>query len=67
MIGSDYFQTLGIPLLEGRYFPPELKADSPPVVIINETMARHFWPQRERASASASATARRTTPSSGGR
>jgi predicted permease len=45
MIGSDYFQTLGIPLLEGRYFPADLKADSPPVAIINETMARHFWPK----------------------
>jgi putative ABC transport system permease protein len=44
MVGSDYFQTLGIPLLEGRYFPAELKADSPPVVIVNETLARHFWP-----------------------
>jgi len=44
MVGADYFQALGIPLLEGRYFPPELKADNPPLVIINETMARHFWP-----------------------
>jgi len=44
MVGSDYFQTLGIPLLEGRFFPAELKADSPPQAIIGETMARHFWP-----------------------
>ena len=44
MVGSDYFQTLGIPLVEGRFLPAELKADSPPLVIINETMARHFWP-----------------------
>lgn len=44
MIASDYFATLGIPLLEGRLFPSELKTDNPPVVIINETMARHFWP-----------------------
>ena len=45
MVGSDYFQALGIPLREGRYFPAELKADSPPLAIINETMARHFWPK----------------------
>lgn len=44
LIASDYFQTLGVPLLEGRLFPPNLKTDSPPLVIINETMARHFWP-----------------------
>jgi putative ABC transport system permease protein len=44
MITTDFFATLGIPLREGRLFPAELKADSPLVVIINETMARHFWP-----------------------
>ena len=44
LIASDYFATLGIPLLDGRLFPPELKAGDAPVVIINETMARHFWP-----------------------
>ena len=44
MIASDFFATLGIPLLDGKLFPPELKADSPPVIIVNDTMARHFWP-----------------------
>ena len=44
MVISDYFQTLGIPLLEGRLFPADLKTENPPVVIINETMAKHFWP-----------------------
>jgi predicted permease len=44
MVTSDFFDSLGIPLLEGRLFPTELKADSPPLVIINQTMARHFWP-----------------------
>jgi predicted permease len=46
MVTSEYFATLGIPLREGRMFPPDLRADAPPVVIINETMARHFWPNR---------------------
>lgn len=44
MVSSGYFATLGIPLLEGRDFPPDMKADSPPYVVINQTMARHFWP-----------------------
>ena len=44
MVTTDFFAALGIPLLEGRLFPSELKADSPPLVIINETMARRFWP-----------------------
>ena len=45
MVTADFFAALGIPLIEGRLFPPELKADSPPLVIINETMARRFWPR----------------------
>jgi predicted permease len=44
MITRDYFATLGIPLREGRLFADDIKAESPPVVIINETMAKHFWP-----------------------
>jgi putative ABC transport system permease protein len=46
MVTSEYFATLGIPLIEGRVFPADLKADSAPVVVINETMARRFWPGR---------------------
>jgi putative ABC transport system permease protein len=46
MISSDFFATLGIPLLEGSVFAPDLKSDSAPVVLINETMARHFWPSK---------------------
>ncbi len=44
MVTSDYFATLGVRLLAGRLFPEEVKPDSPDVVIINEAMARHFWP-----------------------
>lgn len=44
MVTPEYFATLGIPLLEGRLFADDLKGDSPPVALINETMARRFWP-----------------------
>ncbi len=41
VIGSDYFRTMQIPLLAGRIF----RAREPqPAVIINQTMARGFWP-----------------------
>lgn len=43
-ISSDYFTTLRIPLVQGAFFPADLKADSPSVAIINETFARRFWP-----------------------
>jgi len=46
LIASDYFATLGIPFIEGHGFSPELKGDSPPVIVIGETMAHHFWPNK---------------------
>jgi putative ABC transport system permease protein len=41
---SRYFETLGIPVLEGRPFGREDTATSHPVVLVNQTMAKHFWP-----------------------
>ena len=43
----DYFSLLGIPLLAGRSFLPSDAAGAPPVVIVNDRMARHFWPNEE--------------------
>jgi putative ABC transport system permease protein len=43
---GDYFRALGIPLLEGRYFTMEDRADAPLVVIVNQSMARHSWPDQ---------------------
>jgi predicted permease len=40
----NYFETLRIPLLEGRYFNDRDTADSTPVAVIDEKMARRFWP-----------------------
>ena len=43
-ITPDYFQTLQIPLKNGRVFSEHDTGDSTKVVIINETMARQLWP-----------------------
>jgi putative ABC transport system permease protein len=39
-----YFETMKVPVLRGREFQAGDTADSTPVVIINDTMARQFWP-----------------------
>jgi predicted permease len=43
-VTSDYFETLGARLQQGRTFNAADVADHPLVVIINETTARTFWP-----------------------
>ncbi|MGB6821822.1 MAG: ABC transporter permease, partial [Candidatus Acidiferrales bacterium] len=40
----SYFSTMRTPLLEGRDFDGRDTATSPPVAVVNETMARHFFP-----------------------
>ncbi|HEY6333672.1 MAG TPA: ABC transporter permease [Blastocatellia bacterium] len=39
-----YFESLQVPLLEGRLFTPFDNVDGPRVVIIDENFARTFWP-----------------------
>ncbi|HEX6716130.1 MAG TPA: FtsX-like permease family protein, partial [Pyrinomonadaceae bacterium] len=43
-ITPDYFQTIGIPLRQGRFFDDHDRDNSVPVVIISEAMARRFFP-----------------------
>ena len=40
----EYFQAMGIPLLEGRLFESGAIATAQSVIIVNETMARKYWP-----------------------
>src|SRR5262249_49915941 len=43
-VGPRYFETMGIPVLAGREFNRQDSEGAPLVVILNETMARRFWP-----------------------
>jgi predicted permease len=43
-VDAGYFETTGIRLLEGRDFTAADRMGSVPVAIINDTMARKFWP-----------------------
>jgi putative ABC transport system permease protein len=44
-ITPDYFGTLGIPLVEGRAFDQHDSRSTNNVVVINESMARRYWPR----------------------
>ncbi|MBA2339724.1 MAG: ABC transporter permease [Pyrinomonadaceae bacterium] len=43
-VGSNYFSTMAIPLMQGREFGEMDKEDAPRVCIINEAFARRFFP-----------------------
>ena len=43
----NYFETIGIPVLRGRVFGNEDQANTPRVLVINETMANRFWPNQD--------------------
>ena len=43
-VRGAFFRAMGIPITRGRDFDQQDTATSPPVAVINETMARQFWP-----------------------
>lgn len=44
LVGGDYFQIMGIPLLRGRAFDSSDRAGAPDVVIVSESFAKVAWP-----------------------
>jgi putative ABC transport system permease protein len=45
--GAGYFETLGVPLLQGRLFDSRDGPDAAPTAIVNQAMARRFWPDQD--------------------
>ncbi len=43
-VSPGYFDAMRIPLLEGRALSDFDRAGSTPVAVVNQAMARHFWP-----------------------
>jgi len=43
-ISADYFKAMGVPLRAGREFLPTDRAGAPTVLIVNEELARRYWP-----------------------
>ncbi|MGI8499305.1 MAG: ABC transporter permease [Gemmatimonadaceae bacterium] len=44
MVSAAYLRTMRIPLLSGRPITDQDGADSPPVLLVNETFAKRNWP-----------------------
>jgi predicted permease len=44
-VGPRYFDTLSIPVLQGREYTDADTATSPNVIVISEAMARRYWPE----------------------
>jgi predicted permease len=43
-VSSDYFKTIGVPILRGRSLAGNDRDQAPPVAVINQAMARRYWP-----------------------
>jgi predicted permease len=46
-IGPSYLETMQIPLLKGRNFTDSEDEMAPPVAIVNQAMAKRFWPHED--------------------
>jgi putative ABC transport system permease protein len=47
IVTPDYFQTMKIPILRGRTFTRDEDEQGKPVLLIDENLARRFWPHEE--------------------
>ncbi|HYY99807.1 MAG TPA: ABC transporter permease, partial [Pyrinomonadaceae bacterium] len=47
IITPDYIRAAGIPLVKGRAFDEHDAADAPKVILVNETLARRYFPDRD--------------------
>ncbi len=47
LVTADYFKTMNIPLVRGRYFTEQDGPDAPGVAMVDETMARKYWPNED--------------------
>jgi putative ABC transport system permease protein len=46
-VSPDYARAMGVPLVEGREFSPTDDAKAAPVVMVNQAIARRFWPGQD--------------------
>ncbi len=44
VVAPEYFATLGVPVLRGRIFTDQDRNDAPPVAVVSQSVAQHYWP-----------------------
>jgi predicted permease len=44
---AGYFRAMGMTMIRGRRFTPEDRENTPGVVVVNQTMARHYWGDKD--------------------
>jgi len=47
VVTAGYFQTMGIPILKGRSFTEQDRANTSSVIIVNEALAHRYWPNQD--------------------
>jgi predicted permease len=47
IVGAGYFKTMKIPILNGRTFTREEDSEGKPVLLVDENLARQFWPNED--------------------
>ena len=46
-VSAEYFQTLSIPIIRGRPFTSQEVSSGTPVVVVDQTAAKQFWPNQD--------------------
>jgi len=44
MVSPEYFKTIGVPIVDGRAFNGDDRPNTPWVAIVNQALARKYWP-----------------------
>jgi len=44
VVAPSYFTTVDVPVLRGRTFTDQDREDAPPVVVVSQSVAQHYWP-----------------------
>jgi predicted permease len=47
VVSVGFFETIGVPIVRGRTFTTSDREGSPPVAMVNQVLARRYWPNQE--------------------